>query len=216
MKKKVIGFVCTVLVFVIVFSVTRWNKPTENPGTTASSADIQQPSTDNSPIIENGTKNPDALVEITMPLSHYDAANKCDIAGFFNKNTYQSCTVNEKQKTFTVTLKSITHDFMLSNVGISVIGSLGSILDSDKYPYIKRLGGYNSDFSEIEFIVNEESYKSAKNTSEMLELAGSCGILYQLYTTKNSYKCKVIITDENTGKEIAKKTFSQDNKGLIS
>jgi len=216
MKKTVIGILCTALVFVTVFAVTRWNKPTENPEASTSSSDVQQPVTDNSPIIENGTKNPDKLLEITMPLSYYDAVNKCDISGFFNKNTYQSCRVNEKQKTFTVTIKSITHDFMLSNVGIQVISSLGSLLDSDDYPYIKRLGGYNSDFSEIEFVVNEDAYRSAGNKDQLLEFAGNCGILYQLYTTENSYKCKVIITDEKSGKEIESKTIRRDNSGLQS
>ena len=40
----------------------------------------------------------------------------------------------------------------------------------------------------------------------MFDTAGSCGILYQLYTTENSYKCTVILTDETTGKEVAKNT----------
>lgn len=215
MKKTVIGILCTSIVFVAVFAVTRWNKPSESPDASTSS-EVQQPSIDNSPLIENGTKDPDRLVEITLPLSHYDAENECDISGFFNKDTYQSCQVNESRKTFTVTLKSITHDFMLANVGIQVVSSIGSLLDSDNFSYIKRLGKYSSDFSEIEFIVDADSYKSAKNTAEMLEFAGSCGILYQLYTTENSYKCKIILTDEKTGKEIETKTFRQDNSTLKS
>ena len=216
MKKKIIAVICAVLVIAAVIAIAKSGKPSENTDTTTSSAAAQQPVTDNSPIIENGTKDPDRLVEVTLPLSYYDAVNKCDVAGFFNKNTYEGCRIDEKKKTFTVTLKSITHDFMLSNVGISVISTLGNLVDSDRYPYIKRIGSYNSDFSEIEFIVNEESYRSAKNTAEMFDTAGSCGILYQLYTTENSYKCTVILTDETTGKEVAKKTFRQDNSGKKS
>lgn len=216
MKKRVIVILCAVLVIVAVFVLLKKDKPSQSTDASTSSSEVQQPSIDNSPVIENGTKNPDRLVEITMPLSYYDAVNKCDVSGFFNKDTYQSCRVDEKKKTFTVTLKSITHDFMLANVGIQVVGSIGTILDSDQYPYIKGLGKYNSDFSEIEFIVNEESYRSAKNTAEMLEFAGSCGILYQLYTTENSYKCKIILTDEKTGEKVTEKTFRQDNSSLKS
>jgi len=216
MKKRVIGILCAVLIIIAVVAIVKKVKPTGNTAASTSSSDVQQPSIDNSPIIVNGTKNPDRLVEITMPLSYYDAANKCDVSGFFNKNTYHSCRVNEKQKTFTVTLKSITHDFMLANVGIQVISNIGTMLDSDEYPYIKGLGKYNSDFSEIEFIVDAGAYSSAKNTDEMLEFAGNCGLLYQLYTTENSYKCKIIITDEKTGEKITDKTFRQDNNGLKS
>lgn len=215
MKKKLIALLCVAVAVIAIISVLKKDKPSQEPDTSVTSSEIQ-PSIDNSPIMVNGTKNPDRLVEITMPLSYYDAANECDISGFFSKSSYQSCRVDEKNKTFTVTLKSITHDFMLANVGIQVISSIGSLLDSDEYPYIKGLGKYNSDFSEIEFIVNEESYKSAKNTAQMFELASSSGILYQLYTTENSYKCTIILTDEKTGEKITEKTFRQDNKGLKS
>ncbi len=216
MKKALIAVLCIVLIIVAIAVFTKKDKPSEDDGSTTSAAQVQQTTKDNTPQLQNGTKNPDKLLEITLPLSYYDYDNECDISGFFSKGNYESCRVNEKDKTFTVTIKSITHDFMLSNVGLQVIKSLGSMLDSEDYPYLKRLGKYNADFSEIEFIVNAESYKSAKNTANMVDFAGSCGILYQLYTEENSYKCKIIITDEETGEQLAKKTFRQDNKGLVS
>ena len=216
MKKKVIGMLFAVIAILAVIAIVKNNKPTQGTDASVSSTEAQQPSIDNSPIIVNGTKDPERLVEITMPLSYYDAVNKCDVSGFFSKSSYHSCRINEEKKTFTVTIKSITHDFMLANVGIQVISTIGSILDSDEYPYIKGLGTYNSDFSEIEFIVNEESYKSAKNTAKMFELAGSSGIFYQLYTTENSYKCTITLTDEATGEKVAEKTFRKSNSDLKS
>ncbi len=216
MKKTVIALLCSVLIIVAIVVFTKKGKPDENTGTTISSVSQQQTTKDDSPAVQNGTKDPEKLLEITMPLSHYDAINKCDISGFFNKNTYESCRINEKQKTFTVTIKSITHDFMLSNVGLQVIKSIASLLDSGDYPYLKRIGKYNADFSEIEIIVDGSAYKSAKGTDEILEFVGSCGILYQLYSTENSYKCKVTVTDEKSGEEIEKETFRQNNSGLKS
>lgn len=210
MKKKIIILIAAVLVICLAVALIGRDKPEET--TTASTTQGEQlVSINNTPIIENGTKNPDVLVEITMPLSCYDAEKQTDLYGFFNKNTYTRCRVDEKAKTFSITLKSITHDFMLANVGIRTVSTLGSILDSDQYPYIKGLGTYNSDFSEIEFIADEAAFKAAGTGEQLLEYIGSCGIFYQLYTTENQYKCKVILTDEKTGKKITDKTFRYDN-----
>lgn len=216
MKKTLIAILCTVLVIAVAFVLIKKDKPAANDDATTSSVSQQQTTKDDSPAVQNGTKDPDKLLEITMPLSYYDAINKCDIAGFFSKGSYESCRINEKQKTFTVTVKSITHDFMLSNVGLQVIKNLASMLDSGSYPYLKGLGKYNADFSEIEIIVDGNAYKSASGTDKLLDFIGSCGIFYQLYTEENSYKCKVTVTDEKTGEEIAKETFRQNNSDLKS
>ena len=217
MKKILIAAVCVAVVLVAIIVFTGKNKPEEEPSTTVSeTAQTEVTTEDKTPEIQNGTKNPDKLVKITMPLSYFDAENQTDIGGFFKKSSYKSCKVNEKNNTFTITIKSINHDFMLSNVGLQVVKTLATLLDSDDYPYIKELGRYNSDFSEIELIVDEKQYKQEKDPEILLAFVGSSGIYYQLYTTENEYQCKVAIKGAKSGKILAEKTFNQDNKGNIS
>lgn len=212
MKKKAVAVIIVVLVIVaaIVF-FTKKDKPEEPTGTTV----IQQETTeDNTPEIQNGTKNPDKLIKITIPLSFYDEKKQGDTDGFIHKGNYEKIEINEKKKTFTVTMKSLTHDFMLSSVGIQVIKSIAGLLDNKDYPYVKQLGKYNSDFSEIELIVDGEKYESAKNKAEIAPFVASCGVFYQMYSTENNYKCKVIITSEESGNVIDEYFAEYNNSNM--
>ena len=215
MKKKVFAGIIVILVIVaaIVF-FTRKDKPEEPTTTTVSQQEQQETTQDNTPEIQNGTKNPDKLIKITIPLAFYSDKKQGDTDGFVHKGNYEKIEINEKKKTFTVTMKSITHDFMLSNVGIQVIKSITSLLDNKDYPYIKQLGKYNSDFSEIELIVDEEKYEAAKNKDEIAPFVASCGVFYQMYSTENDYKCKVIIKGEKSGNVIDEYFAEYNNSNL--
>lgn len=212
MKKNVIAILCVILAVIAVIAFSTRNKSDNTDTTTAFEAITDTTTEDNTPELQEGTKNPEKLIKITMPLSYYDAKNQCDVGGFFDKSSYKKCEINEKQKTFTVTLRSITHDFMLSNVGLQVIKSLASLLDSGDYPYLKQLGKYNSDFSEIELKVDATGYRATSDAKKMVEFVASCGIFYQIYTTENSYKCTVTVIDYETGKKLDEFTAQQTNK----
>ena len=212
MKKTVIAVLCAVLVIVALTVFLKKDKPDDTTPTTVSATEDEATEAYSAYEPEGGTKDPEKLVKITMPLSMYDAENQCDTGGFFKKSSYEKCEVNKSQKTFTVTVKSITHDFMLSNVGLQVIKALGYMLDSGDYPYIKQLGNYNSDFSEIEIIVDATGYRLSSDAKGALEFVADCGIYYQLYTTQNSYSCKVTAKDIETGKVIDEITAKKNNK----
>lgn len=214
MKKKIAIAVCVLAVFAAIIAFAKSDKSDTDITTTV--AAVEEDEGDYTPEIVNGTKNPNKLIKITMPLSHFDALNQADLSGFFNKNSYENCKINEKNKTFTITVKSITHDFMLSNVGLQVIKNLASLLDSEEYPYIKGLGNYNSDFSEIELLVDGEQYKADESKEDVTSFVASCGIFYQLYTTENEYKCTVIIKDKESDKVIDRYIAREDNSGLKS
>lgn len=212
MKKRVIAICCAAVVLVAVIAfVTSGRTGQDDPETTVSSQTDEQTTEYNDPAIVNGTKNPNKLIKITMPLSHFDAQKQSDLGGFFQKGSYENLKINEKDKTFTVTIKSLTHDFMLSNVGLQVIKNIASLLDSKDYPYVKELGKYNADFSEIELLVDAKEYNADKNKEELLKFVGSCGIFYQLYTTENEYECKVIVKSVKSGKLLEEKSYSQNN-----
>ena len=222
MKKRVVAICCAALVLIIagsfVLSGNNGKDKPEESGTTETSVHTSEQTTeDKDPDIVNGTKNPDKLVKITMPLSHFDAQNQSDISGFFKKSNYKDLKVDEKKKTFTVTIKSINHDFMLSNVGLQVIKNIATLLDDSKnYSYFKQLGNYNSNFSQIELLVDAKEYKAAKNAGELVDFIGSCGIFYQLYTTENEYECTVTVKSVKSGKVLDEKHFSQNNSELVS
>lgn len=215
MKKRVIIGIIVVLVLAAVIALTaKKQQPDEAASTTTSAASQQETTEDNTPELQNGTKNPDKLVKVTLPLSFYDAVKKADTSGFINKGNYEKIDINEKQKTFTVTMRSITYDFMLSNVGIQVIKNIVTLLDNKDYPYIKSLGDYNSDFSEIELIVDEKEYGKAKNTGEIGPFVANCGVFYQIYSTENSYSCKVVIRGEKNNSVLDEYSAQFNNSNL--
>ena len=213
MKKRVIIAVAVILVLAVIVFIGKKDK-TEEPTTTAVTTTEQEITEDDTPEIQNGTKNPDKLVKITMPLSFYSEKNQGDTDGFVNKGNYEKIKVDEKNKTFTVTMKSLTYDFMLSNVGLQVIKNIASMLDDGKYPFLKQLGKYNSDFSQIELIVDAEEYKTAKNSNEVGPFVASCGIFYQMYSTENNYKCTVTIKSEKDNSVIDEYTAKYNNSNM--
>ncbi len=212
MRKKVfIGIaVLLVILAVIIFTVKKDDNG-EDPSSSAATSE-QTTTEDKTPDIINGTKNPNKLVKVTLPLSYYDAAAKADTNGFINKGNYQKLEINEKDKTFTATMKSLTYDLMLSNVGLQVIRNIAEILDDNKkYPYVKDLGDYNSDFSQIELIVDKELYAEADNTDDLAPFVAGCGIFYQMYSTENNYSCTVTIVSEEDNEVLDRYSAQADN-----
>lgn len=214
--KRLVIILCAIVAAVAIFLILKSDKPDTEPVESTTSAVEEITTEDNTPEVQNGTKNPDKLIKITMPLSYFDAQKQCDTAGFFQKSSYENLKINEKEKTFTITIKSITHDFMLSNVGLQVIKGLGKAIDTGEYPYFTDLGKYNADFSEIELKVDAKAYSEAKDKEKFVEFVGGSCIFYQLYTTENNYKCTVSVIDKDSNEVIEEKIFKQDNKGFKS
>lgn len=214
MKKKVfIGIAVLLVIIAIIIFTGKKDKDDSAPAATTTSQ--QETTEDNSPDFVNGTKNPNKLVKVTLPLSYYDALAKADTSGFINKGNYEKIEINEKDKTFTATMKSLTYDLMLSNVGLQVIKNIAAILDNDKdYPYVKDLGEYNGNFSQIELIVDEELYKEASGTEALGTFIASCGAFYQMYSTENRYECTVTFTSEKDGKVLDRFSAQYDNSSI--
>lgn len=213
MKKRVFIGVAVLIVILAVIIFTGKKDNTEEPSSAAATTVSEQETTkDNTPELVNGTKNPNKLVKITLPLSYYDAAAKADTNGFINKGNYQKIEINKKDKTFTATMKSLTYDLMLSNVGLQVIKNIAGLLDNEKdYPYIKDLGEYSRDFSQIELIVDKKLYNEADNAESIGPFVAGCGIFYQMYSTENSYSCTVTIVSEEDNEVLDRYSAQADN-----
>lgn len=215
MKKILIVAIC-VLIFllgVIAFDKYSESKQAEDTPAVTMVSTYVEGGVEKTTVVEVSRKDPDALVNFTMPLSLLEEDDRKDLDGFCKKNNYEDCVINEAEKTFTVTMKALTHDFMLTNVGIQVIRNIGKVFDLKAYSYVKELDSYNDDFSEIVLLVDGKEYVEAENRERLLSHMGSCGIYYQLYTAENTYVCRVIIKDADSGEIIDAKSFEQDNYG---
>lgn len=219
MKKVLILAICVLVVLVGVIAFDKYSDKKElqeDPSVVTRVSTYVDDGVEKTTVIEISKKDPNELVYFTMPLSHLKQEDREDLEGFCKKNNYENCVVNEAEGTFTVTMKALPHDFMLTNVGMQVIKNIALVYDVKAYSYVKDIESYNDNFSEITLAVDGEAYVKAKNREKLLAHVGSCGIYYQLYTTANTYTCHVIIKDEASGEIIDAKSFEQDNYGLKS
>lgn len=215
MKKVLIIAVAILVILIGIIVADEVNKKEESETITYVSTYYEN-GKEHTTVVEASVKDPNAPVKFTMPISHLDEKDRKNLDAFCKKNNYDSCVINEDKKTFTVTMKAMTHDFMLTNIGMQVIKSVTSVFDSKEYPFVKELGGYNDNFSEITLLVDKESYAKSNNKEDLLQHVASCGIYYQLYTVENQYKCLVMIKDIETKELIDAQTYEQDNYGLKS
>ena len=215
MKKVLIIAVAILVILIGIIVADEFNKK-EEAGTVTYVSEYYDNGTQQTTVVEVSVKDPDAPVSFTMPISHLDEKDRKDLDAFCKKNNYDSCVINPDKKTFTVTMKAMTHDFMLTNVGIQVIKSVTSVFDSKEYPFVKQLGDYNDNFSEITLLVDKEAYVESNNKEDLLAHVASCGIYYQLFTVENDYKCLVMIKDVETKELLDAQSYEQDNYGLKS
>ncbi len=220
MKKVLILAICVLVILVGIIAFDKLGERNESqeeaPSVITQVSTYIDDGVEKTTVIEIPTKDPNALVNFTMPLSHLPDGARDDLKKFCAENNYENCVINESDKTFTVTMKALTHDFMLTNVGLRVIRNIAKAFDVKSYSYVKDIDSYNDNFSEITLLVDGEKYVQAKNREKLLAHVGSCGIYYQLYTPENTYTCRVIIKDEASGEIIDAKSFEQDNYGLKS
>ena len=217
MKKILIAAICVLalLVGVIVVDAIISNKEGDTVPVVSqyTDGDVRKTTVVNLPTKDITSTD---QVQFSMPLHYLEEKYRNDLDLFCKEHNYISCTIDEATQTFTVTMKASTHDFMLVNIGIQTVGTLGDALDTGKYPFLKKLGGYNDNFSEITVVVDGNAYNAAADKESFLAFVAGCGIYYQLYTTSNDYSCKVIVKDDATGEAIDAKLFRQNNSGAVS
>ena len=218
MKKLLILAIC---VLVILLGIIAFDKYSDNKQQQEDPPEITRVSTyiydgvEKTTVVRISKKDPDELVRFTMPVSHLPEEARKDLKKYCAEKNYENCVINE-DNTFTVTMKAMTHDFMLTKIGMQVITNVAKVLDMKAYSYVKDIDSYNDNFSEITLLVDGENYIAAGNRENLLVHVGSCGIYYQLYTVENTYTCRVIIKDASSGEIIDAKSFEQDNYGLKS
>lgn len=162
---------------------------------------------------DNGKKDINEEVEITMPLVFVGEEYKNDLESYCKTNGFISCKLNKKDQTVEIKMNSLTYDLNLTRIGTQIMRNIGNMIDSGEYPYAKKLESYSDNFDEIILLVDGEGYNADNQASLLPYSLGEYGMFYQVYTTENKYKCTVKIKDEKSGEIIFEKTYKSDNKG---
>lgn len=158
---------------------------------------------------ESSTIEAKKTMKISVP--YYLIENEADgnVSGF--ASTYGYEISKEKDGYATMKMDGIEYSLLLSNVGMSVIKSIGELIDSGDYPYIIRLADYSEDFSYLLFEIDTDKYKKyGKKTpyTEAADLIGMTGMYYQYFTVEEDNKCEVVFASSKTGKVVYTNTYT--------
>ncbi len=219
MKKILIAAICVLAVLIGIIAVDAILSE-KSDGTVPSVSYYTDGDVRQTTVVEIPTKDPNAQVQFSMPLHYLEDKYKNDLNLFCQENNYIACTIDEQAQTFTVTMNAMTHDLMLSKVGIQSIKNIANVMNSEKYPFFKELGNSvkisESGFKEISVFVDRAGYEAESDKESFMAYIAGCGIYYQLYTTSNDYSCKVIVQDMESDEVLDAKLFQQNNSGVIS
>ncbi len=224
MKKSVKNAICLALVLVMVVLFAACSKKedkgplfayTDADGkvVTGYAEDIDTQKDDGEEKDDNGNKNPDKKISITMPLVFLGEEYINDVDSYCEVNGFIKGKINEKDQTVTITMRALTHDLFLVKIGMQVMSNIGGVVDSGDYPYVKELESYSDNFDEIVMLVDGKKYEADQQHSLLPYYLGECGMYYQVFTTENEYECTVKIKDAKSGKIIDEQHYETDNFG---
>lgn len=159
---------------------------------------------------EPSTIKAEKTMKISVPYYLIESISDGKVSDF--ASTYGYEISKEKDGYATMKMDGIAYSLLLSKVGMSVIKSLGELVDSGDYPYIIRLADYSEDFSYMLFEIDTAKYKKySKKASyeEVAELIGMTGMYYQYFTVEEDNKCEVVFASSKTGKVVYTKTYTE-------
>lgn len=145
-------------------------------------------------------------VKITIPLAVLDEKYQKDLKAYCEDYGYTKAKLNRLDRTVTVTMKAFSHELLLTQIGMKVVGALYEIAGSKDYPYINKIESFDNDnFKSVVYSVDAKKYPKESLSSYMM--AQSC-LLYQLYTEDTDYRVDITVIDKKTGKEIETITYT--------
>ena len=212
--KKIIS---ALLALTILFSFACCGKKDDTSNSDKNGSDASQSQTEESKKNKKN-KKPDKKgmnekVEIEIPLLLVEEQYRNDLDKYAEQYGYEKVKLIEKKQTVEITMTALSHDLLLTRIGITVMSSIGSTFESEEFPYMTGIGEYNDDFSEIEIFVDKKGYEKDEQSSLLPYTISEYCIYYQLYTTRDEYECKITVKDSKTKKKIETKTFNQNNLG---
>lgn len=209
---------CALLCAVVIFSFSACSKKDTgeaSPPVIGSAAEDEKSSSKEVAAEETTKVRKRSLkdkVKITIPLAVIDEKYHDDMDAYCADHGYLKAKVNKRAETVTITMKAFTHEFLLTEIGTKVIGSLYEIADSKDFPYINEIESFDkNNFRSVVYSVDAEKYSKGSAASYMM--AQSC-LLYQLYTADDDYRVDITVIDKDTGETIETVTYT--DKGIIS
>ncbi len=200
MMKKYAAFL---LCLVLLFSLSACKKQ-EQENDTGTAITVNLDETKKAEAKEKTGEND--VIKINIPLAIIEEEYQNDLDAYVEKYGYISAKLGAND-TVTLKLSGQSHSLLLSRMGMTVMKEIGSILDSGDYPYFKNIGTYNDDFSYMVLLVDGEEYEDDKTSNFLPYVVSECCMYYQLYTTRTSYECEIIIADEKTNEIIYQNTY---------
>lgn len=214
MKKILCALLCALLIF--SFSACSKKGGEASPPVIKSSSEEQKStseserSTSKEVTTEKTTKAKKGSlkdkVKITIPLSVIDEKYRDDMDAYCADYGYQKAKVNKRAQTVTITMNALSHELLLADIGVRVVGAIYDIAGSEDYSYINKIESFDKEnFKSVVFSVDAEKYSKGSAASYMM--AQSC-LLYQLYDVGNDYRVDITVVDKETGETIETVTYT--------
>lgn len=153
-------------------------------------------------------------VTIQLPLSLLDEKYRKNPSLFCDDNGYNNAEI--RNNTVTVTMLKTKYDLQLVEKGLDAIGVIYDLLEDGGFSYFKKIEFLDQKaFQSVTILVDGAAFRADKTTAASLTeaLAQSC-FLYQVYTTANSYHCRVTAKDAESGDTVFDKTYRSNNRKL--
>lgn len=150
------------------------------------------------------------VIKIEVPLALIEEEYQNNLDAYVQKYGYISAKKTAKN-TVTLKLSGRAHSLLLSRMGMTIMKEIGNILDSGDYPYFKKIGTYNDDFSYMVLLVDGKAYKKDSTANFLPYVVSECCMYYQFYTTRTKYECEIVVADQNTNEVIYRNTYNMDD-----
>ncbi len=210
MKRIISALLCVILVF--GFSACSKKDKGDEKSVSAAVESVESKKADEEKTTKVKKRNPQEKVKITIPLDVIDEKYRNDMDAYCAEYGFLKAKINKRAQTVTITMKALTHELLLSRIGMKVVGSIYEIADSKDYPYIDKIESFDKDnFKSVVYSVDAKKY--SKDSAASYMMAQSC-LLYQLYTTDDDYRVDITVVDKNTGETIETDTYT--DKGIIN
>lgn len=153
-------------------------------------------------------------VTVTINTAALSPKELSDLDKFAEENGYESAKFNKRKGVIEVVIDDTEHEKLTYTLGVSVIRNVYSLIDSEEYPFIKKIQR-NDIFSEMTVLVKKSAYEKSGRGDEISDFIGNCCVTYLTYEDlKEKEKvCTVKIADEKTGDILHEKTYSVQNIG---
>lgn len=178
-----------------------------------SDAFVEAPVT-NPAFTQTGTiPTPAGSITIKVPLAFLKNEQKENLASWADSRGFYSAEIDENKGVAILVMSDLSHRLLMTNVGLDVIEALYGLLDDKTFPYFKGIETYDSaGFTEVVILVDGNAYLTDPNADVLPQTLAQTCMIYQGYTTKDKYKCRVLVKDEATGGAVKDETYTQTSK----